>query len=693
MEGNENTNQGKKTRVHWVLKCLLVLVLLFITIVLGLTIWFYNFYQDVTNHMDIYNFEYIPIQKTVVYSADGVLLAELYDEDRTYIAPDMISPHMKEAIIAVEDHRFYHHRGVDFLGILRAVVKNMESNQVIQGGSTITQQLARNLFLSHERTYQRKLQEIALAIALEKKYTKEEILGMYLNHVYFGSGYYGIETAAQKYLGKPALELTLAESALLAGIPNRPSDYELHGNFSRAKERQRLVLVRMSEEGLITPRDRDNATLEEITILDRNPKNSSYYYLHPYYVSEAVKQLEEILSQQAVYTGGLVVYTTLNTKMQQEAEEICAQQVANFNRRGIRATNMALVSVVPQTGAVTALVGGVDFKTDQNNLALTPRQPGSSIKPLIYAAGLNTKTINVHSQLDAQTKQYGGYVIKGRAEGTASLQEAIRHSLNVPAAEVVNRLGFESAAKYLQLFGVTSVTANDYNYAALAMGGMFHGISPLEMASAYGVFANEGIYNKPYFIERVENSQGMVLYTHQGENRRVVSKEVAGAMHHCLKNVVTGGTGTNARLPWECAGKTGTTDRNRAMWFVGYTSNLSTAVWVGNTDNTPVYGGGSGGTIAAPAWRQYMLAVINGGYIEAPGGIVYNLPPEPPREVEIVEEEPPAPTPNNTNNTVNQPAPPVVQEPPPPQVEPEPTPVPDVPPDNSWLPQPADEQP
>ncbi|MEG6616548.1 PBP1A family penicillin-binding protein [Peptococcaceae bacterium 1198_IL3148] len=630
---------NEKTKYYTLLKIILIFSLI-ILITIGATIgWFYErYYKDITAQVGLASYQYQPIQKTQIYSADNVLLAELYAENRVCVDIEDISPEMQQAIIAIEDHRFYKHGGIDIFGTMRAFVENIRNHAVVQGGSTITQQLARHLFLTYERTYERKLKEAALAIALEQKYTKQEILSMYLNEIYFGSGYYGVETAAQHYFGKPAAQLNLAESTLLAAVPNQPSQYELHGHLDNAIKRQRAILNRMVGLGMISMEQYATALQQEIKVLPPTELN----FKHPYFTSVAIDQLEELIGHENIYKGGLVVHTTLNTQMQQQAEITVSQAMDTFKQRGIGASNLALVSVVPRTGAVASLVGGVDFATDQNNLAVTPRQPGSTIKPFVYAAALDAGIINMHSRLNAASKSFNGYLIKGSSTstGSVSLPEAIRRSLNVPVAEVVNKMSFDRTINYLKNFGITTITENDRNFAALALGGMYHGIKPLEMATGYAVFGNQGLYNKPYFIETVKDINGIVIFQHQPKPSRVISAQAANNMHQMLKNVVSGGTGSYARIPWESAGKTGTTDDNRCLWFVGYTNNLATAIWVGNNDNRPVYGAGSGGAVAGPVWKQYMMAVIEKGYVEKPAKMAYTPPPAKPPETPAVTQPP-----------------------------------------------------
>lgn len=647
-----------KRRSDWHL-WLLVIILLLAVIALGGLLWFFSFCHKISLQENIAEFQYQPAEKTCIYSADGVLLAEVYDQDRSYVALEDISPNMLKAIVAIEDHRFYQHIGADFIGTLRALMKNIASGQVVQGGSTITQQLARNLFLTNERTYERKLKEIAIAIALERKFSKDEILEMYLNQIYFGSGYYGVETAAQKYFGKPAKELTLAESALLAGIPNRPVDYDLHHNLPAAQKRQRVVLQRMLDLHMISDREYQRAIEEEIKVQKPQVKNDNYR--HPYFVSAVIRQLEEQFGHEQVYQGGLKVYTTLNTEQQNIAETVCQNSVNSFAQRGIKASNIALVSVVPQTGAVTALVGGTDFQADQNNMALIPRQPGSTIKPLVYAAALNSNIISPYSQINAQPREFAGYVINNPISWggkTASVSDALRYSLNVPVAELVSKLGFEKTAAYIRRFGITTVTKNDLNYAALALGGMYYGVKPLEMAAAYAVFANDGQYNRPYFIEKVVDQNGKIIYQHQIKPKRVINAQTARVMHSFLVNVVQRGTGRYARIPLESAGKTGTTDQNRCLWFVGYTKNLATAVWVGNSDNRPVYGVAGGGSVAGPVWQQYMLALLDEHPIAEPPPPSYQLPPPPKDTANVTEQLPESNTDENAaEETGEQPVP------------------------------------
>ncbi|GBF35589.1 multimodular transpeptidase-transglycosylase [Desulfocucumis palustris] len=581
----------------------------------------YNYYLQLTRQYDIEDYTYTATGKSYIYSSGGGLISELYDYNRVYVSLDKISEPMKDAIVAIEDHRFYEHFGVDLSGLARALWINYRSGETLQGGSTLTQQLVRNLFLSSEKTVGRKINEIMLAVAFEKRFSKEQILEMYLNEVYFGNGCYGVEAAARRYFNKTAAELDVNEASILAAIPRSPSYYDPETNPEALYIRRGDVLDRMEELGYISHEDKISIRAARPDIAVAGHHLDSYRF--PYFTTEVVRQLVDMYGREKVYRGGLKIYTTVDWQIQSQAEMVALESVQGFKARKINATNLAIVSVYPYSGAVAALVGGVDFSRDQNNIALIPRQPGSAIKPLHYAAAMETGLVGPYSLLNAGSKHFGKYFVEGSAGGRVTVRDAIKYSVNVPAVEVVNMLGPEKAIENLKALGVTTVAAEDANLA-LALGGMTHGIKPLELAAAYVPFASGGVYCKPYLIERVEDMSGKILFRHEPSPRRIYSEKVAGYMNAILTQVITGGTGTRARIPGGAAGKTGTTDKSRCVWFVGYNNALVTAVWAGNTDNTPI-GGYDGGRLAAPVWGKYMTGLIEKGFIKA-GGVNSSLP-------------------------------------------------------------------
>lgn len=589
-----------------------------------------NYYLQVVRQYNIEDYTYSPTGKSYIYSSDGRLISELYDYNRVYIPLDKISEPMKNAIIAIEDHRFYEHFGADINGMARALWINYHSGETLQGGSTITQQLVRNLFLNSEKTVSRKINEIMLAVAFEKRFNKEEILEMYLNEIYFGNGCYGVEAAARRYFNKSAAELDVNEASILAAIPRSPSYYDPETNPEALYSRRSDVLDRMEELGYISHEDKISIRATRADIAGAVDNIASYRF--PYFTTEVVRQLVAMYGREKVYRGGLRIHTTVDWQIQNQAEMVASESVQGFISRKINATNLAIVSVYPSSGAVAALVGGIDFNRDQNNMALIPRQPGSAIKPLHYAAAMEAGLVGPYSLLNAESKNFGKYFVKGSMEGRVTVRDAIKYSVNVPAVEVVNMLGPEKAIDNLKVLGVSTVADEDA-YLALALGGMTQGIKPLELAASYIPFASGGLYFKPYLIERVEDMSGRVLFRHEPEARRVYSEKVAGYMNAILTQVISGGTGARAQIPGGAAGKTGTTDKSRCVWFVGYNNALVTAVWAGNTDNTPI-GGYDGGHLAAPVWGKYMSGLIEKGLIKA-GGVQSVLPEAAPPAVKV----------------------------------------------------------
>lgn len=612
---DQQTN--KKSFKHFWQVTALVLSVVGLLSAIGATFWLVREYQQVALRYGLDSFNYQSSNKGAIYSSDGVVIAELSNKNKDHVPLEKISEPMKKSIIAIEDHRFYDHFGVDVIGTLRALFKDIVHGEAMEGGSTITQQLVRNLFLTQDKTFSRKITEILLAVNLERRFTKDEILEMYLNEIYFGNGCYGVEAAAQKYFGKHAADLDLAEATMLAGIPKSPNNFEPLHHPLENKSRQQDTLSRMLELKLINPEQAREAIQEQVKVHNFTNKTAqNNHYKFPYFTTEVINQLVEMYGKERVFNGGLKVTTTLDSRAAQAAEDVARQKVAEFRRRGIRASNMAIVSVSPRDGAIIALVGGVDFTKDQNNLALLPRQPGSAIKPINYAGALDKGIINENTVLNASSKKFGNYYVSSHTVGSVTVSTALKYSMNVPAVEVVQSLGINNTIKNLKRFGISTVTDSDANLA-IALGGMYYGIKPLEMAAAYATFANSGKYYKPYMIKSVEDSMGNVLYQHDSQPDQVISSRTAQIMTKMLQEVVRGGTGVRANISGNEAGKTGTTDDSRCLWFVGYNQEISTAVWIGNSNNRPV-SGYSGGDLAAPVWREYMLTLMERHVITEP---------------------------------------------------------------------------
>lgn len=556
------------------------------------------------------NWEYQPSAKTKLYTADGEIIMELgYEREYQKDFPTLL----KRGVVAVEDKRFYEHSGIDPKGILRALWTDIRLGERAQGGSTITQQLARTLFLSNEKSLLRKTKEMFLAIALERKYTKDEILNMYLNEIYMGRGVCGMGAAAKAYFGKSVWDLNLAEIAYLIAMISAPERYSPDHEFNALKERQAMVLDVMVENGVTDPGKAAAAKKKQVNFKPEKTRD----LMHPYFTTYVLAKLKEEYGEDAIYRGGLKVYTTLNEKAQKTAEEITKQHMAALAREHITAKDVALVSVEPASGAIRALVGGVNFSNNQYNMVIVPRQPGSAIKPLFYAAAMEEGYIRSDTVLNNKPRNFNDYKPENHPPGpdkvTAHL--ALVNSYNVASVEVLNTLGVEKGISYLERFGIDTITPEDY-HLAIALGGFSKGVTPLALASAYGVFANNGTLAQPYVIEKITDAAGHIIYHHKISSQRVISPSTAQAITSILKDVIRYGTGQQARIRLTAAGKTGTTSGSRDLWFVGYTPELSTAVWLGNTDGSPIKGAATwGGTRCGPIWRDYMNQLISKGLI------------------------------------------------------------------------------
>jgi penicillin-binding protein 1A len=587
----------------------------------------------------INNWEYQVQGQTAVYYSDGKKMGNLgYQREYSEDFPAF----MKEAAVAVEDRRFYEHGGYDAKGIARAIYVNLKSGSKSEGGSTITQQLARTLFLSQEKSYYRKVKEVFIASAIEDKYTKDAILNMYLNESYLGRGCTGMGIAAQAYFGKDVFDLNKAEITALVGMLQAPEYYSPDRNMEALKKRQQVVIDVLVAQGILTAQEGQSIAQQPLKFQPFHQNLNA----HPYFMAYLANQLEKQIGAQKLYQGGLKIYTTLDSRMQKAAEYAVVKQAATFAPRGITAKDVALVSVEPDNGAIRAMVGGVDWDKNQINMAVAPRQPGSAIKPLYYAAAINEGVIDADTELNNTPRSFNGYspVNYDGGTGKTTVRQALVHSQNVASVEVLNMLGVDTAVKYLEKYGVTTIDPQDHNLA-LGLGGMTQGISPLQMAAAYTIFPAQGIYNSYYSIERIVDNNGKVVFQGNSSSNKVIDSSTAATMDSILKAVVAYGTGTPAQIAIRSGGKTGTTSQSRDLWYMGYISQLSTAVWVGNSDNGAInssraYGGSTSGLI----WRDYMNRLISQGVFSVPGD-------QAPVEQAPVVETPPVDTTNPDQTT------------------------------------------
>jgi len=548
-------------------------------------------------------------QTITIKAVDGTILQQQGEATREKVNLEQMPEILKNAFIASEDSRFTQHQGIDPQGIVRAAVNNLRSQNVVEGGSTITQQLSRILFLKQERTVWRKLKEVRLAQKLEQELTKDQILERYLNLVYLGAGAYGVADAAWVYFSKPVDQLTLPEAATIAGMPPAPSLFSPDKNPQAAKQRRNLVLQRMEKEGFITPAQRQAATQEVITLKSSLPKRLQVE--SPYFTSYIQQELPKYVSSEVLANGGLTVETSLNPTWQQAAEAAVAKTLRNQGRWQ-NFKQAALVAIDPRNGEIKAMVGGQDFGQNQfNRVTQAQRQPGSTFKGFVYATAIATGKNPNDTYVDAPVV-VDGYEPKNYGEtfrGTMNMRDALTRSVNVVALKIMLDVGFEPTIQLAKNMGIKSKLNPHYS---LALGS--NEVNLLELTSAYGSFATLGLHSEPHGIRRILNRKGEVIWSAKFDSKRVLDPTSAAIMTWMLRNVVEAGTGAAAQLPNRpVAGKTGTSDEARDLWFIGYIPQVVTGVWLGNDNNRPTYG--SSGS-AAYTWHEFMEKAIEGMPIE-----------------------------------------------------------------------------
>lgn len=547
-------------------------------------------------------------QATKIYSADNKLMANLYLENRQVVALEEISPHLQHAIVAVEDERFYQHNGFDILGIARAFVINLAAGGVEEGASTITQQYIRATILSDERyeeSYRRKVREAYLAYELEQRISKDDVLSLYLNTVYYGEGAYGAEAAALTYFSKHADELTIAEAALLAGVVNSPSILSPYDNPEGAVSRRQWVLSKMHEQAYITDEEYEAAKVEELNLQRAQQLDEQGVYSAPYFVAHVKKLLQDEYGTSLVFQGGLTVYTTLDTKTQDQAEAACRKILDRDSD-----PDYALVAIEPETGSIRALVGGKDWDTNKFNFATqAKRQPGSSFKMFTLVTALKqgmppTRKIDSSSPAVIET---GGtpWRVTGGGKGYITLTQATHGSVNAAYARLIAEMGAEPVVETAHDMGITT---DVQPFLSITLGSQE--VTPLEMTSAYATLANEGENIPPVAIEKIVDASGEVIFESEHAGTQAISPSVAYATTQILKGVISGGTARRAYIGRPAAGKTGTTQDYRDAWFCGYTPQLACAVWMGYTPEKPMRNVHGitvfGGTFPAMIWAEFM---------------------------------------------------------------------------------------
>lgn len=570
-----------------------------------------------------------PAVSSQVFDSHGRLITTLHsDQNRLPIDINKVPQNLQNAFIAAEDNRFYEHIGIDPIGIFRAIFANLTNRGIAQGGSTITQQLAKNAFLSQEQTLKRKIQEAMLALEIEHKYSKKEILEMYMNQIYFGQGAYGIQTAAKTYFNKDVNELTLTQCAMLAGLPKSPNYYSPFNNLNEAKKRKNVVLDQMVKYGYVSAAEAEDAKNQDLGLSkSHQSKEADEYASFIDYVSQ---QVAKKYGDDALYKEGLKIYTTMDVDKQHAAVRAMRNLPNNYtDENGLTQPQAAIVSIDPKTGHILAMVGGRG-QDSFNRASMAVRQPGSAFKPFVYLTALQ-HDMTPDTTMDDQPVTYGSWSPKnagGSYSGTMTLSDALAHSVNTIAVQLADKVGTKNIIANAKKMGITTLDAKDDNLA-MALGGLTKGVTPLEMASAYGTFANKGVHVKPTAIVKILDRDGNVLedastLEKEETKTRVMSEREAYEMTTMLEGVIDHGTGTAAAIGRPAAGKTGTTDDNKDAWFVGYTPDIVTAVWIGDDTGSHSLGEIYGGTIPAEIWKDYMSSATSdesGGDFSAPSGM------------------------------------------------------------------------
>ncbi len=566
------------------------------------------------------------------FDRNGALIATTKsEENRIPVRLSEVPKNLQDSFIAIEDIRFYQHIGVDPRAILRAVWSNLTNKEISEGGSTITQQLAKNAVLTQEQTLKRKIQEAFVAFQIEKKYSKSEILEMYLNQIYFGQGAYGVQSAARIYFGKDVSKLSLAQCAMLAGIPKSPNYYSPLNNFKAAKARQEVVLDQLVRYQFITPEEAATAKAEKIDLTSHNKANNK---MLDYYIDYVTQLVIDKFGADAVYKEGLKIYTSIDIKMQAAAEKAMGElPVYSTDEKKLQQPQGALVSIDPRNGQIMAMVGGRG--TDQFNRAvLAIRQPGSAFKPFVYLAAIESglTPATILNDKDMKLPGWNPRNYDWKFHGKVSMRTALTYSYNIPAVILAQQATPEKVLAYAQRMGistlVTSGPVSDVNLA-MSLGGLTRGVTPLEMASAFGVFAANGVYNQPVAILKVVDRNNKTIFTAEQQGKQVVPATSAYIVTDMMQDVMRRGTGTGAAIGRPCAGKTGTTSEYKDAWFVGFTPDLSTAVWIGNDEGGDLRGM-TGGDMPASIWHNFMSVALKDspaiGFSRPSGTII---PPEP----------------------------------------------------------------
>ena len=601
--------------LNWII---IIFGLISILTVSGIYIWLSKDLPQLPQSLEHINLS-LP---TEIYSADGERIKVL--GERYPVNIEDISPNFLKAIIAVEDARFYSHNGIDHRALIRALIANFRTKKIVQGGSTITQQLSKNLFFSFERNWIRKIKELLVAFQLEVTFGKEQILEAYCNQIYFGSGAYGVEEASQTYFKSRARDLTLLQAAMLAGLPNSPNNANPFVHFEKAMKRAKFILKRMVSENLISSSQREAALNSRIDLA--SPKVESNPNL--YFVDEVLAKLQKIYGKEFVHFGGLKIFTTLDTRYQYFALKGARNHLEALKGKIKKETNseklqVALVAIENKSGAVKALLGGRNYSHSQFNRAVSNnRLPGSSFKPFVYLTAMESLNFSPATVVNDEpfkieipgSEPWEPQNFDEEYAGNIVLKKALLKSINIVSAKLMQQVGPDKVIRTARKFGIKSPLGR---HLSLALG--TSGISPLEIASAYSVIANLGIYNEPYLIQQIEDFQGNRLYEHFYQGVQQYGPDTLYPLLDMMRGVVERGTGKIVRrmgFQHPAAGKTGTTNGFKDAWFNGFTKDISTSVWVGFDNNDSMktrFGKGlTGASAAAPIWVHFMQKALEG---------------------------------------------------------------------------------
>ena len=626
---SNNKNEGEVQKLSTLLTFFLALIVFVLLVTVGGTVTYYALTVDLPG-IDALK-DYRPSIASRVYDDNNELIDEFFLEDRKLVRIAEVPKIVLYAFVAAEDSRFYQHQGLDIQSIFRAVFKNFEAGHIVQGGSTITQQVAKMMYLSPEKKITRKIKEAILAYKIDKYLSKDEILNLYLNQIYLGHGTYGIESAALGYFGKSAKDLKLPEAAMLAGLPKAPSNYSPFLHYEKAKQRQIYVLTRMMEDGYISKEELAKASAAPLKLRPIKPKDK----VAAYFVETVRRYVQEKYGADVLYKEGLSIYTTLNLSAQKYARDAVEKGLAELEdrqkyQRGL--VQGALFCMDVKTGAIRAMVGGRDFnKSEFNRATQSRRQPGSAFKPLIYTAafdkGLNPSSRFVDSPISLEDPSQEGGIWKPKNFdekflGPITMRTALVHSRNIVTIKILQEIGVDYAVSYAMNMGITSPLVRTLS---LALG--VSGVTLQELVQAYGVLADQGKKVTPYFIKKIVDRTGNVFEETKVQSEQVIDPRIAFITTYVMQDVVISGTGTRVKsIGRPVAAKTGTTNDTRDAWFIGATPSLITGVWVGFDQEASLGNQEVGGKAAAPIWLYFMEKFLQNTPVESfptPEGIVF----------------------------------------------------------------------